>query len=118
MKERYERDMENERVEGQFDGTGETEEVIDLEAYARDGKTPPEGKRYQIRIDKKYYIVHVSHMTGRQILELAGKEPEKFRLDEKFKGGVTKKIEPAEEVKFTAHGVERFMTLPLDPTEG
>lgn len=114
--------MENEWVEtqnSQVDGAGETEEVIDLEAYARDGKTPPKGKRYKIRIDKKYYIVHVSHMTGRQILELAEKEPpEKFRLDEKFKGGVTKKIELTDVVEFTTHGIERFMTLPLDQTEG
>lgn len=33
-------------------------------------------------------------------------------------GGQVKKIDADEKVDFTRPGVERFMTLPLDPTEG
>ena len=41
-----------------------------------------------------------------------------FRLDEKLVGGRTVKIELDQVVDLTAPGVERFMTLPLDQTEG
>jgi hypothetical protein len=95
------------------------QDVIDIEEYAKAGKKPPKAKNYRIRIDKDRYVVNVSEMTGRQILELAGKNPpERFRLDQKLHGGQTKKIELTEVVDFTAQGVERFMTLPLDQTEG
>ena len=95
------------------------EEVIEIELYAKRGEIPPKGKRYKIRVDKEHYIVTVSKMSGREILLLACKTPpERFRLDQKFKGGATKKIELNEIVDFTTPGVERFMTLPLDQTEG
>lgn len=95
------------------------QDVIDIEEYAKAGKKPPKAKNYRIRIDKDRYVVQVGEMTGRQILELAGKNPpERFRLDQKLHGGQTKKIELTEVVDFTAQGVERFMTLPLDQTEG
>jgi len=93
-------------------------EVIDIEKYAKEGKTPPVGKKYRIRIDKDYFEVETNHMTGKEILELAKKNPDRFRLDQKLKGGATKKIELTDTVDFTEPGVERFMTLPLDQTEG
>ncbi|WP_245631832.1 multiubiquitin domain-containing protein [Alicyclobacillus ferrooxydans] len=93
--------------------------IIDVEEYAKKGELPPKGMRYRIRVDKEYYVVDVPEVTGRDILLLAGKTPpERFRLDEKLKGGATKKIELTDIVDLTTHGVERFMTLPLDQTEG
>ncbi|EIJ80120.1 hypothetical protein PB1_07162 [Bacillus methanolicus PB1] len=95
------------------------DDIIDLEQYAKKGEKPPKGKRYRIRIDKDYYVVDVSEMTGREILVLAGKTPpERFRLDQKLKGGATQKIELSDIVDLTTPGMERFMTLPLDQTEG
>lgn len=95
------------------------QDVIDIEEYAKAGKNPPKAQSYRIRVDKERYVVKVGEMTGRQILELAGKNPpERFRLDQKLHGGQTKKIELTEVVDFTTPGVERFMTLPLDQTEG
>jgi len=100
-------------------GIGDNSDIIDLEVYAKEEKEPPKGTRYRIRIDKNHYIVEVSQMTGREILKLAGKEPpERFRLDMKLKGGATRKIELEDVVDFTTPGIERFMTLPLDQTEG
>jgi hypothetical protein len=97
----------------------EVDEVVDLEEYARAGRKPPKAKQYRIRVDRDRFVVNVSQMTGRQILELAGKQPpERFRLDQKLHGGQAVKIELAEVVDFTTPGVERFMTLPLDQTEG
>lgn len=94
-------------------------EVIDIELFAKEGKTPPKGTTYRIRIDKDYYVVHVSEMYGSELLTLAGKTPiNRYRLDQKLKGGATKKIELTDIVDFSTPGIERFQTLPLDQTEG
>lgn len=95
------------------------DEYIDIEEYAKAGKQPPKGKKYLIKVDKALYKVDVDSMTGRQILELAGKTPvERFQLNQKLHGGVVKKIPYNEIVDFTEPGIERFMTIPLDQTEG
>lgn len=93
--------------------------LIDLEEYAKLDKVPPKSKRYLIRIDKTKYEVNAPEMSGRQLLELAGKRPpENFLLSQKFRGGATRKIELTDVADFTTPGVERFMTLPLDQQEG
>lgn len=51
------------------------DEVVNLEAHAKAKLEVPRGKKYQIKVDKQQYVVDVSEMTGRQILELAGKVP-------------------------------------------
>ncbi len=82
------------------------------------GKTPPHARGYKIRIDKDYKTVHVPEMTGRQILGLVNKTPEKYLLSQKFHGGQVVPIAADEVVDFRRHGIERFQTLALDPTEG
>ena len=58
-------------------------------------------------------------MTGAQILKLAGKTPaDRWRLQQKFHGGQARTIRAEDVVDFTAPGVEKFMTLPLDQTDG
>ena len=95
------------------------EEYIDIEEYAKTGKTPPKGKKYLIKVDKALYKIKVETLTGREILNLAGKTPvERFQLNQKQRGGVVKKIGYSETVDFTTPGIERFMTIPLDQTEG
>lgn len=94
------------------------EEIIDLEAWAKAGKEPKRAKRYKIRIDKEYFEVTVHSMTGRQILGLVHKTPEKYLLSEKFHGGRVEPVKPDQVVEFHKHAVERFQTLALDPTEG
>lgn len=97
----------------------ETDEIIDIEEYAKSGRKPPTAKRYQIRIDKQKYVVEVSAMTGRELLNLAGKSPAtNFMISQKLHGGEARKIGYDEKADFTAPGVERFMTLPLDQTDG
>ena len=94
------------------------EEIIDIEEYAKKAKKPPHAKGYRIRIDKEYKIVHVPRMTGREILALVGKTPEKYLLSQKHCGGKVSPVGPDQEVDFRHHEVERFQTLALDPTEG
>jgi hypothetical protein len=93
-------------------------EVIDLEEWAKAGKKPQKAKRYRIRIDKEYKEVSVHEMTGRQILALVNKTPEKYLLSQKLRGGVVEPVKPDQVVMFHLHAVERFQTLALDPTEG
>lgn len=79
----------------------------------------PKAKRYIIRIDKTKFTVEVTGMTGREILTLAGKTPvEQYKLTQKMHGGSAKTIGLDDKVDFTEPGVERFMTLKLDQTEG
>lgn len=102
-------------------GTEEIEmaDVIDIEEHAKAGKPVPPNKRYRIRIDKEHYIVAVVAMTGRQLLELARKvPPDRYEIRQKLRGGELKKIGLDEETRFDAPGVERYVTLPLDQTEG
>jgi hypothetical protein len=96
------------------------EEPVDLEEYARaERPIPAHARRFRIRIDKQQYVVDVPEITGRQLLELAGKTPpEQFAVYQKLRGGATAKVEFSENADFRKPGVERFMTLPLDQTEG
>lgn len=95
------------------------EGLVDIEEYAKAGRKPPQADRYRIRIDKEKYEVESSSLTGQQLLELAGKTPpENYMIHQKLKRGETKKIELDMLADFTEPGVERFMTIPLDQTEG
>lgn len=92
---------------------------VEIEVFGKAGKPVPRAKRYVIRIDKIKYTVKVPHMTGRELLALAGKTPpERWTIQQKLHGGHAKTIGLDETADFTAPGVERFMTLPLDQTEG
>ena len=95
------------------------DEIVDLEECAQANRMPPRARRYRIRIDKKKYDVEASGLTGRELLTLAGKlPPTSYMVTQKLRGGQTRKIELDERADFTTPGVERFMTLPLDQTEG
>ncbi len=93
--------------------------IIDLEEYANAGKIVPPGHHYIIMVDRQKYTVKQECMTGREILILAGKTPpERFQLNQRYKGGKVVKVGYDQKVCFTEPGVEKFMTIPLDPTEG
>lgn len=95
-----------------------SKEVIDIEAYAKEGKTVPHDHEYKIKVDKVHYTVPAATMKGRDILILAGKTPpERYILQQKVKDQI-KRIGLDEEVDFTMPGIERFMTIPNEVTEG
>jgi Multiubiquitin len=116
----------NEEVKHHESETGKTieleeqilEELIDLEEWVKAGKKACKAKSYRIRIDKEKFIVQVHSMTGREILALVGKTPDKYLLSEKFRGGRVEPIEPDQVVEFYRCEVERFQTLSKEPTEG
>src|SRR5579872_2054925 len=94
------------------------EEIIDLEEQAKAHREPRRAKKYRLRIDKDYRVVEVHEMTGRQILGLVDKTPEKYLLSQKLHGGHVEPVGADQVVIFHIHKIERFQTLALDPTEG
>lgn len=97
----------------------EDDGIIDIEQYAKAGKDVPKAERYRIRIDTSSYVVETSTINGGEILTLAGKvPPENYLLNQKLHGGQVLTINLTDTVDLTAPGVERFMTLPKDQTEG
>ena len=94
-------------------------ELIDVEEYFKASKPIPPGKRYLIKVDTKKVEMDKQIVTGKEILEAAGKmPPNRFQLNQKLRGGMVKKIGLDETVDLAEPGVERFMTIPLDQTEG
>ncbi len=93
--------------------------VIDIEVYAKENRPIPKGHRYLIQVDREKYEVEQESLTGREILTLAGKNPaERFQLNQRLIGGKVVKINYDQEVSFLQPGLEKFMTIPLDQTEG
>ncbi|MDO9399672.1 MAG: E2/UBC family protein [bacterium] len=93
-----------------------------MEWCSKNGHQPPKGRKYRIKIDRESYVVEKECLTGRELLELAGKNPyTRFQLNQKLKVKDKVniiKINYDETVCFSTPGIEKFMTLPLDQTEG
>lgn len=95
-----------------------SKEVIDLEEFAKAGKSVPKDQEYKFRVDKVLVTTQKEHLQGNEILTLAGMTPpQNFILQQKIKGRVVR-IGPNDIVDLTQPGVERFMTIPNEVTEG
>ena len=80
---------------------------------------PDPGPDYKVQIDKDFVEIPTSHPTGRELLEFAGKKPaDHFALYLKVKSGQPKRLALDQKIDLAQPGVERFVTLPLDQTEG
>lgn len=80
---------------------------------------PGKPQGFKVQIDKNHYEISNPAPTARQLLELAGKTPpEGYSLYQKPKGGPPIRIELDNVVDLRVPGVDRFVTLPLDQTEG
>ena len=94
---------------------------IELEQWSarHPDQPPPHCRRYRIRVDRKRYVVQTPEITGRELLELAEKEPaECFALYQQFRAGHRKRIGLDERVDLRRPGIERFKTLPVDAKDG
>ena len=90
----------------------------DRDDKAGDARGRPQ-QHYKVQIDKDFFEAPVSRMTGRELLELADKKPvERYAIYLKVKGGQPDRIDLDEKIDLSQPGVERFVTLPLDQTEG
>ena len=76
-------------------------------------------REYKVQIDKEVFEIDFPLPTGRELLERAGKKPaEQYAIYLKVRGGQPQRIELDEKIDLRQPGVERFVTLPLDQTEG
>ena len=93
-------------------------EIIEVEAFAKEGKPVPKDKHYRIRIDKEIKVVDQATITGKEILALVGKTPQQYNLYQHFHKAQTEIVPPDKIVDLTAPGVERFTTMKIENTEG
>lgn len=93
-------------------------EEAEIEQFAKRGEPVPLAKRYILRVDKEKFTVHAPTIKGTQILALAGKTPEKYKIYQHKRGQQPIIIEPNQTVDLRAPGVERFTTMAKDTTEG
>lgn len=108
-----------EPVAALIDEIEEILDVVEIEALAHTGKRKPCGRVYVFRVGKQRIEVNDPIITGRKILELAGKTPpEKYTLRQILHGGETKVIGLNEEVDLRAPGVERFRAMPCTAQDG
>lgn len=74
---------------------------------------------FRIQIDKDHFELSNPTPTGRELLELAGKTPpERFGIYQKVRSGQPQRIQLDQTVDLGEPGTEKFVTLPLDQTEG
>lgn len=92
-------------------------EVVDLQEYAKAGREVPRGRKYRFKVDRESYETQKESVTGREILVIAGKAPESHLLRQKI-GSRVEDVDPDEIVSLLKQGVERFMTIPKEVTEG
>lgn len=79
----------------------------------------PKPESFKIKIDKLDRETKNPTPTGRELLLLAEKTPpERYQMHQRLHGGALKEIKLDDQVDLREPGVERFVTLPLDQTEG
>jgi len=98
-----------------LEGQEPHDEIIDVESYTKEGKKPPIGKKYRVKIDGHHYIFDHHVVTGRELLAKAGITPvECFWLYQNLKNYGFEKIDHAEQVDLTKGGVEHFVVKPTE----
>lgn len=93
-------------------------DFIDIEEYVKADKEIPRKRRYRIKVDRDFLLIDKEGISGAEILTKAGKNPKNYQLIQVFRFNRREIVENEEIVDVAACGVERFVTLPLDQTEG
>lgn len=92
-------------------------DVIDIAEHARTGTlVPAHSQHFRIRIDEDAFQLSTPHPTGRQLLALAGKDPDSHFLTQVLIGEDDQVIEPDETANLLRPGTERF-TVVAKPVE-
>lgn len=95
------------------------DDSIDLEDCSKGGHHPPKGqKAYKIKVDKEKYRVEQQEITGKEILQLVGKDIDQWTLNQKLRGGRRVTIEPDAIVDLAEPGIERFETVMKQAQQG
>jgi hypothetical protein len=96
-----------------------TPEYLDLEDHVANQKPIPKGCRhYRLRIDRHKHKWNSDRITGRDILDLAGKvDFDKFQVNQHFRFNRVEQVQLDEIVDLAASGVERFVIVPATKAE-
>ncbi len=93
--------------------------AVELEVYANECKPiPKDCKLFRIRIDREKYLVQQAALTGAELLKLADKNPDQYRILFKRCNGKTVEIPLDTHFSFLDPGIERFMTQKRTAQEG
>jgi len=88
-------------------------ELADIEHCCHHGQPVPPARAYRIKVDNQYHEWPKTHITGNQLLHLAGRTgPLVFEVFEHFRHGEPELISSHAEANLRKHGVERFTTAP------
>ncbi len=94
------------------------EQAVELEEFAKAGKPVPDDcKLFRIRIDGEKYLVQQAALTGVELLLLADKDKEEYRIFFKKTCGETQLIPLKTNFSFLNPGVERFVTREIRKVE-
>jgi hypothetical protein len=92
--------------------------IIDISDYKK-GMDIPKGKKYKFKVGRNSFISDSECMKSKDILTMAGKIPyTNHRLFQNFHGGESKSLDYEDIICFTEPGIEKFRTIPTDPTDG
>lgn len=95
------------------------DEVLDLEAFAQEGRKPPRARQYRFKVNETIVLWPHATITGRQVLEAAGlTPPEKYILRLKVKGSKPEIVELDDPVDLRRVGVEKFRAIERGQGEG
>ena len=95
------------------------EEVVDLEMYAKQGRSPPLARLYRFKVNETSVSWPKPVITGYEVLHAAGfNPPEDYRLRLKIAGGKPEPIALNQEVNLRRHGVEKFRAIRNGQGEG
>lgn len=91
------------------------DEIIDVENFTKDGKKPPIGKKYKVKIGGNHYIFDHQMVTGREVMEKAGITPlECFWLYLKLKDCDFERIGLTEKIDLAKGGIDHFVVKPTE----
>ena len=104
---------------GDFADVEEVLDEVDIEATAASRERRPRARHYRLRVDNEMLVATAETLTGCDMLHVSGHTPaENWLLSQKRHGGEVIAIGLNDVVDLREPGVERFMTLPKDQTEG
>lgn len=97
---------------------GEMVELAVIEELVKVKKKVPVARIYRLRIDKKRYDIRKHLVSGSDILALADKKPDAWKLYQHIPKQQPSPVGPDEIVDLRAHGIERFTTMAKRQQEG
>ena len=96
---------------------GDGDGPVDVEECGKHNRKLPKGWTYRYRLDREKYTTDKGRISGKEILERAGKNPAEWSLNQKLCGGRRIKVDEAI-VDLTVPGIERFESVRQQAQQG